>query len=84
MSFEPSLFTDKPHKTYVKKLDKRYVTLIEDLCWLKNDISGLVRLRCYDVARYQLKCLRRLAFLKSYIENLGFFPDWYESVRREY
>lgn len=66
------------------KFDKRYIRLIEDICWLKSDISGLVRLKCFDVARVQMKRLKRLAFLKSYVENLGFFPEWFKGVREVY
>lgn len=70
--------------TKIKKLDIRYVRLLEDICWLKSDISGLVRLKCFDVARVQLRRLKRLAFLKSYVENLGFFPEWFDKVREVY
>lgn len=66
------------------KVDKRYTRLIEDICWLKSDISGLVRLKCYSVARVRIKRLKRLAFLKSYVENLGFFPEWFDKVRKVY
>lgn len=66
------------------KFDKRYVRLIEDLNWLKSDISSLVRLRCFSVARVQMKRLNRLLFIKSYVENLGCFPQWLDEVLRIY
>lgn len=65
-------------------MDKRYTRLIEDICWLKSDISSLVRLKCFDVARLQMKRLKRLVFLKSYVENLGSFPAWYAKIREVY
>ena len=68
----------------MSNFDKRYIRLIEDLNWLKSDISGLVRLKCYGVARRQMIILKRLCALKLYVENLGSFPGWYDSIRRCY
>lgn len=66
------------------KYPPEYTRLIEDLTWLKSDISGLVHLRLFSVARIQLKRLNRLLFLKTYIENLGYVPNWFNDVRRIY
>lgn len=61
-----------------------YIRLLDDIAWMKSNISSLVRLRCYDLARKSLPFMRKLLALKLYIDACDSVPDWFIHYQRCY
>lgn len=61
-----------------------YIRLLDDISWMKSNISSLVRLRCFDLARKSLPFMRKLLALKLYIDACDSVPEWFYSYQRSY